>query len=374
MSPPESGAAATSAAGGRLTIDLQALTDNWRTVGRQVAPATLGAVVKADAYGIGIEPAVRALSAAGCKTFFVALADEGLRARRVAPDAAIYVLNGLIGGTAPLLIAADLRPVLNSLLEVRDWLTARRPHASGAALHIDTGMNRLGISLEEAKALAARRDLVANLGLTLLMSHLACADTPSHPRNAVQLARFREAVAAFPGIPTSFANSAGAFLSAEYHGDLVRPGVALFGGRWSNGSSPLRPVVTAEARLLAVREVPAGEPLGYGAAETAKRRSRVGILAAGYADGFHRLAGGTDDRPGARLFLHGSFANLIGRVSMDLMAVDVTDLPQAKPGDLVELFGPNIPVDEMAAAAGTIGYEILTGFGRRFDRLYAGTE
>lgn len=373
MAPPSSGAAPSFPTGGRLTVDLDALKRNWLDIRLHAAPVATAAVVKADAYGIGIEPAVRTLAAAGCTTFFVALAEEGIRARRVAPEAAIYVLNGLLPGTAPLLAAANLRPIFNTLEEARDWLAARGNRAWPApALHVDTGMNRLGISLAEAKALAGRTDLVAGLGLSLVMSHLACADTPQHPKNAEQLARFTEIAAAFSGLPASLANSAGAFLAPTFHRDLIRPGIALFGGRWSAETPPLRPVVTAEARVLAVRNVPAGDTLGYGAMETARVPSRVAILAAGYADGYHRLAGSSDERQGGRVYLHGHNARLIGRVSMDLMAVDVSDIPQTQPGDLAELFGRNLPLDEVAAAAGTIGYEILTGIGRRFERRYLG--
>ncbi len=358
-----------------LTIDLAALAANWKRLADLSAPAECAAVVKADAYGIGIDEAVPALAAAGCKTFFVALPEEGARVRAAlvgtaSPDAVIYVLNGFLPDWSEAFRAAKLRPVLSTFASVEAWAA----HGDGApsALHVDTGMNRLGLSLHEALELARRKDLLAKAAPKLLMSHLACADDPGHPQNQGQLALFREIRDQFPGLPASLANSGGIHLSAHYHFDLTRPGIALYGAAFARTRPPLATVVTARARVLQVRDVAAGEPIGYGAALRLREAKRVAILAAGYADGYHRLAGSSDERPGAAAYVRGRRADVLGRVSMDLVAVDVTGIVGVAEGDRVELFGPSMPIDEVAAAAGTIGYELLTGLSRRAERVYVG--
>jgi alanine racemase len=358
--------------GGRLTIDLGALAGNWRMLARRAEGAATSAVVKGDGYGIGLEPAARALAEAGCQTFFVALPEEGLRLRSAVRDAIIYVLDGIMPGTLETLTKAKLRPVLGSWPEIEEWADYRQAGgAVGAAIHVDTGMNRLGLSLGEARKLAQQPDLLATVDPDLLMSHLATADTPDHPLNRKQLSAFRAVRTLLPGIPASLANSAGILLGGEYHFDLVRPGIALYGGAAIGGvASASRPVATVEARILQIRDVRPGETVGYGATETVKQPSRIAVLAAGYADGYHRLAGSTDDRPGARAYLRGRYAPLVGRVSMDLIAIDVTGIATAERGDWVELIGPNVPVDEVAHHAGTIGYELLTNLGHRYARSY----
>ena len=362
--------------GGRLTIDLVALAANWRTLAERVgARVATAAVVKADGYGIGVSAAATALAEAGCHTFFVALPAEGLRLREAVRDAVIYVLDGLLPGSAATCIAADLRPVLGSFAEIEEWAIAKQSGApTGSAIHVDTGMNRLGLTLGEARALSEQRDLVRTLAPSLLMSHLAAADMPEHPLNRKQLSNFRAVKTLLPHIPASLANSAGIHLGPDYHFDLVRPGIALYGAAATAVAPPLRPVATLEARVLQVRDAKRGETIGYGAGETLKQASRIAILGIGYADGYHRAAGSADGRPGARAFVHGRSAPLAGRVSMDLITIDVTDIPGVQRGDWVELFGPNVPVDEVAAHAGTIGYELLTGLGGRFERRYVGGE
>ncbi|HET7716168.1 MAG TPA: alanine racemase [Bauldia sp.] len=359
-------------AAGRLTIDLVALAENWQDLSARSGEAATGAVVKGDAYGIGIEPAARALAEAGCHTFFVALPDEGVRVRETVADAAIYVLGGLIPGAGKAYAAADLRPVLNSRPEIEEWAALRRAGVrTEAALHVDTGMNRLGLTLGELRKLTERRDFREALGLSLVMSHLACADTPDHAFNRKQLAAFRAVRTLIPDLPASLANSAGIFLGPEYHFDVVRPGIALYGARAVNGMpNPMRPVVTLEALVLQVREAKAGETVGYGGAETLRRPTRIAIVGAGYADGYQRRAGASDRRMGASGFLRGRTAPILGRVSMDLIALDVTDVPGAERGDWVELFGPNISIDDVADHADTIGYELLTSLGRRYTRSY----
>ncbi|MBN9024446.1 MAG: alanine racemase [Rhizobiales bacterium] len=359
--------------GNRLTIDLGALARNWQALAAQAGTAETAAAVKGNAYGIGAEPATRALSRAGCRTFFVALPEEGFEVRAVAPEATIYVLNGLASGVAAAHEAGSIRPVIGSLDELREWSAYRAGGGQGhAALHVDTGMNRLGVTFAEALELASDRGLTERLGLTLVMSHLACGDTPAHPLNARQLATMQDVHALFPGLPVSLANTAGIALGRDYHFNLVRPGIGLYGGPYIEGEPPLETVVTAEARIIQIRDVPAGETVGYGAAQTMARPCRIAILSTGYADGYHRSAGATDGHPGASVVLHGHRAPLVGRISMDLMAIDVTDIPAARRGDWVELFGPNMPVAEVATAARTISYELLTSLGGRYARHYRG--
>ncbi|MCX5493179.1 alanine racemase [Kaistia dalseonensis] len=362
-----------SIAGGRLTVDLGALADNWRVLAQRAGGAETGAAVKGNAYGIGLEPAVVALAAAGCRTFFVALPAEGLRLRAALPEATIYVLNGLAEGSAHTLADKDLRPVLGSLAEIEEWAAYRAGGGRGlAALHVDTGMNRLGLTLDQAGALAQLPESARSLGLSLVMSHLACADTPDHPLNARQLGHFGAVAALFPDVPASLAHSAGIHLGSDYHFNLVRPGIALYGGAFMRDEAPLRTVITVETRIIQVRVVPEGETVGYGATQTTRRTSRIGILSTGYADGYLRAASSSDLRPGASVFVHGKSAPLFGRVSMDLMAIDLTDIPDAARGDFVELFGPNIAIDTVAASAGTIGYEFMTSLGDRYERHYVG--
>ncbi|BCP52909.1 alanine racemase [Kaistia sp. 32K] len=360
-------------AGNRLTIDLAALARNWRTLDAQAGAAETAAAVKGNAYGIGVEPAVRALSTAGCRSFFVALPEEGVRLRSVLKDATIYVLNGLARDLASMHAANHLRPVIGSTGELEDWAAYRAAGGTGqAALHVDTGMNRLGLTFDEARELASDKARLDKLGLSLVMSHLACADTPDHPLNARQLATMQDVRSLFPGVAASLANTAGITLGRDFQFDLVRPGIGLYGGTYRIDLPPLEPVVTAEARIVQIRDVPAGETVGYGAAETVHRQSRIAILSTGYADGYHRHASSTDAAKGAETFLHGRRAPLVGRISMDLMAIDVTDIPEAERGDWVELFGSGMPLAEVASAAGTIGYELLTSLGGRYDRHYVG--
>jgi alanine racemase len=361
----------------RYIIDLVALQRNWRRLAAIAAPAECAAAVKADAYGIGAERAVPALAAAGCCTFFVALPQEGAIVRAAASGATIYVLNGFLADAAEIYTTSNLRPVLSSLDEATEWGAWRRGRdgaAPAAALHVDTGMNRLGLRPEEAERLAGG-PLITAAGIALVMSHLACADEPGHPLNGAQLERTGRLKALFPGLPLSLANSAGIHHGPRFHFDMVRPGIALYGGGCHPAARP-EPVVTAEARILQVREAKAGETVGYGAARRLARNRRIAILGAGYADGFSRAAGDSDQRPGASVLIAGCRAPLLGRVSMDLIAADVTDIPSAdvRRGGWAELFGRNISIDDVAASAGTIAYELLTGLSRRAERRYVDTD
>ncbi len=362
--------------GGRLTIDLRALVANWRELGDLAKPGNCAAVVKADAYGLGLQPVSRALWQAGCRTFFVALPQEAFALRGHCPEAVIYCLGGLTPGGAADFATHGIRPVLNTLSEVAEWATLKDDHQ--AALHVDTGMTRLGLTLTEASELAEDTDRVATLHLALVMSHLACADEPAHPLNDQQIARFDKVRSLFPGVPGSLANSAGTLQGARFRHDLARPGIALYGGEAisapssSDQRTTLRPVVRLEARIIQIRQARMGDAVGYGARETLKQDSRIAILGVGYADGYHRLAGSTNEAAGASVVIDGTHAPLVGRISMDLMAVDITDpaFGHLQAGDRVDLINETYTVNDVARVAQTIGYEVLTGLGRRYARTY----
>jgi alanine racemase len=361
-------------AGGVLAIDLAAIAANWKRLYGMTIPVECAAVVKADAYGCGIERVVPALNKIGCRTYFVADLAEGRRVRAAAPESVIYVLNGLMPGTAPAFAEANLRPVINSVTELAEWDTfvATNNWRDGAALHVDTGMNRLGLTPEESAAIAPRVHAEGH-GFTLLMSHLACAETPDHPMNDRQIRLFREIRILFRGVPSSLANSAGIFLGGTAHCDLVRPGIALFGGNPIPGQkNAMRPVVELKGRITQVRQLNKGDTVGYGASWTAARPSRLAIVAVGYGDGYFRSAAAAKGKAPANATIAGKRCPLIGRVSMDLLAVDVTELPAgvARRGEFATLIGGDIGIDEFGAACGTIGYEILTNLGKRYHRNY----
>ena len=360
--------------GGILTINLSAIAANWELLGRQAMPSECAAVIKADGYGCGIEPVARTLTHAGCRTFFVADLSEARRARAAAPNSALYVLNGLLPGTATIFAEIGAQPVIGSLVELAEWdafCSANQWHG-GAALHVDTGMNRLGVSVDEAAAFAPRIR-TENHGITLLISHLACAEQPDHPLNQRQIDRFREVRLLYRGIPGSLANSSGIFLGNSAHCDMVRPGAALFGVNPTPGHrNPMHPVIELRARVVQVRNVPKGETIGYNATWTAKHAARIAVVAVGYADGYPRAASASDTTPGSNAIVADTRCPLAGRVSMDLLAVDVTGIAEnaVRRGDFVTLIGATIGVDELAAAAGTIGYEVLVNLGRRYHRIY----
>jgi alanine racemase len=361
-------------ADGVLTIDLGAIAANYRLLRERAAPAECAAAVKANGYGLGADRVVPVLAEAGCRAFFVATVDEGIAARRALarfPGAVVYVLNGPEGAEA-VLAAHDLRPVLNSLADIATWADyARRCGAPlAAAIHVDTGMARLGLPGDELDRLAAEPERLDSLRVTCLMSHLACADVAEHELNRRQLAAFRSAREKLPAMPVSLANSSGIFLGSDYHADMVRPGAALYGvSPVRRQPNPMAPVVRLEARILQVREIDTGWTVGYGATHCAERPERIATVAAGYADGYFRSLSNR-----ASGYIAGHRISLVGRVSMDLITFDVSDVSRelACPGAMVELIGPHYPVDAMAADAGTIGYEILTALGPRYRRAYVG--
>lgn len=344
----------------RLTIDLDAIAANWRALDARSGPATrTAAVLKADAYGCGAARVGPALARAGCRTFFVALAEEGAALRAaLGQGPEILVLSGPMPGDAPLIRDHALIPVANS----REQLSRLRAELAGHpfAVQVDSGMNRLGL---EAAELAMEAMGLAMTRPRLVLSHLACADAPAHPMNPAQLAAFAAMTPALPGVPRSLAATGGILLGPAFHFEMTRPGVGLFGGLPFAGA---RPVVALSLPVIQVRDVLPGEAVGYGAAWTAQRPSRIATLAAGYADGLIRAMGGR-----AKVFAGDTPCPVIGRVSMDLIAVDVTGV--AVP-DAFEILGPHQTVDALADAAGTIGYEILTSLGSRYARHYKGDE
>ena len=360
-------------AGATLTIDLAALTDNWRTVRDKVSPAECGATIKANGYGCGTAEVARALWEAGCHTFFVALPMEGKLVRETLPKAVIYVLDGLFAGQARFYVEHDLRPALASPEAIAEWAAATGGKHK-AAVHVDTGINRLGLSRAQAEALAGDTALVERAGLCLLMSHLQSGDDATDAMNATQLERFAALRTLFPAMPASLANSPGSFLGAPFAHDLARPGVALYGGNpFANRPNPFRPVVRLAASVLQVREVAAGEGVGYSATWRAQRPSRIAIIGAGYADGINRhVSWPAHDGP-AEVVIAGVRCPIVGRVSMDMITVDVTGLDpgNVQRGTEAVLLGDGISVDDWARWAGTIPYEVLTSLGRRYAKVYS---
>ncbi len=364
----------TDRAGGILSIDLAALQSNYRLLAKKAGAAECAAAIKADAYGIGMLRASRALWAAGCRAFFVARVREGRDLRAMLPDAAIYVLDGLLPGLAPTYIKHRLRPALASMDEVHEWSVSGRKNP--CALHFDTGINRLGLRPEDAVVISGDKTLSKKLNVALVMSHLACSDEPAHKLNALQLQRFQAVRKRFPGILASFANSSGIFLGKPYQMDMVRPGVALYGGNpVLPGKNPLKAVATLAVKVLQVRDIKKGETVGYAASWKAPQDSRIAVLGAGYRDGIPRKLSSSSPKGPALVWIGGQRCPIVGRVSMDMLCVDITALKKPlKRGSVAEIFGSHISVDEVAGWAGTISYELLTHLGNRYARTYTGFE
>ena len=366
-----------AAYGATLTIDLAALVSNWRLRGRR-AGTDAGAVVKADAYGIGIEPAVTALARAGCRNFFVAHLSEGVRARKVAPEATVYILNGLLPGSCGLYAEHALSPVLGSHEELLEWASFRQTGAKvrPAALHVDTAMNRLGLWPGEGLNLAREKSgVIAAADIGLVMSHFASSEDEADPANARQIAAFAEIAAAFPGLPASLKNSSGHFLKDCPSYQLTRPGYALYGGNPTPGKpNPMQPVVGLEATIIQTRVVEAGTQVGYNGRWTAGSRRKLATICLGYADGYPRNASWTDTATGGSALVSGVTCPFVGSVSMDLIIIDVTEAPEgsAVRGAPVTLIGGPLDLEAVGAGARTIGYEILTSLGRRYRRRYVG--
>ena len=351
-------------AGAVLEIDLGGIAANWRLLARTAAPAHCAAVVKANAYGLGMVPVARALAAAGCRVFFVATLDEGIALRQALGEAPeVAVLNGPFSGTAADFVARGLVAVLNHPGQIEEWRV--RGGGRPAILHVDTGMARLGLTARELAAFLENRPPIA---WRAAISHLACADAPEHPLNERQRARFAAVAAQLRGLPASLAASSGIFLGPAYHFDLVRPGAAMYGVNPLPGRpNPLRQVVHLAGKIVQIREIDRGQSVGYDAAHVMQAPGRIATVAVGYADGWLRSL----SRRGCG-YLGGERVSLLGRVSMDLVTFDVSavDPVLARPGAAIELLGSHYGVDDAAADGGTIAYEILTALGARYHRVY----
>ncbi len=348
-----------------LTIDPGAVAANWQALADRHAGEVAG-VVKADAYGLGAALIAPALAAAGCRSFFVATLDEALSLRALLPAARIAVLNGCPPGEERTMHAHRLIPVLGSLASCMRWRAAAGDDSAPPSfLHVDTGMNRLGLDRDEAAHLIAHPDRLDGLGLTHVMTHLIAAEEPDAAENAAQLGRFAAFAAGFPWLRTSLANSSGLFLGPTFVSDLARPGYALYGGNPTpQGANPMRPAITLAAPVLQIRAIAAGETVGYNGTWRAARPSRIATIGVGYADGLPRSL---SNRLTARW--QGKIIPVAGRLSMDLTTFDVTDHPALAPGDVIDVIGPGHDIDAIAAEAGTIGYEILTSLGPRYRRV-----
>jgi alanine racemase len=359
-------------AAARLTVRPAAIAANYRTIQRLAAPAAVAGVVKADGYGTGIEAVARTLAGAGCDTLFVARLEEGIRIRPLVPQARIFVLDGARVDSIAALITHNLTPVLNSLVEIAAWSAAAGASRTtyDCAIHVDTGMSRLGLPAAELATLASEANTrLSHLRTVLVMSHLACADSASNPMNAIQLSRFREALVMLPAAPASFASTGGILLGKDYVFDLVRPGIGLYGGNPHGGENPFQVAARLTGRVVQLRSAAPGDTVGYGATHAVDRPSTLATVALGYADGLMRSLGNRGH--GA---LGGFRVPIAGRVSMDLTTFDVTEVPShgVSLGAEVELFGDTISLEEAAEAAGTANYEILTAVGPRVPRHYEG--
>lgn len=358
-------------AGSVLTIDLAAIVDNWRQLSALGGGATCAAVIKADAYGLGDQQVASALQEAGCRDFFVAHLDEGLRVRKaLGPGSRIAVLNGTPKGAEREFLSSSLLPVVNSLGELAAWRAEAKRLGRGVSvfLQIDSGMARLGLAPSEVEAVADDPGLLDGVAVQLVMSHLACADVAGHSANETQRAAFEKMAAILPSAPTSFANSSGIFLGEAYHYDVLRPGAALYGvNPVPRAENPMRQAVSVSARVLQTREVCMETGIGYGHRAVATRPSQLATICLGYADGWPRNAD-------MQAFFRGQRLPFMGRVSMDSIVLDITDSEDPPTeGDLVDMICPQQTVDDIARAADTIGYEILTRLGARLERRYLGS-
>ena len=353
-----------------LTIDLGAVVDNYRKLAGMAPGAEAAAAVKADAYGLGMESVAAALARAGVKTFFVATPEEGVALRKAQPSRDIYVLNGLPVGSSPVFLANRLRPCLKSLLDLRNWAAAGQ--GQPAALHIDSGLNRLGLGPHEVTELESQLSLLGGIDLRLVMSHLIVSEEQANPLNRKQLQNFRDAVQrlGLTAKPQSLAASSGIFLGPDYRFQMVRPGASLYGlNPLINQPNPMRQTVRLEGKILQTRQVEAGMSVGYGATHQVQAPGRIATVGIGYADGFLRRMGNR-----AVAFIGERKVAVVGRISMDLITLDVSAVPEgeAQPGAIVQVLGPRQSPDELAIFAETNGYEILTSLGPRYRRVYVG--
>ena len=355
-------------------VDLGALADNYRILRQRAKPAEVGAAIKANAYGLGLVPVATTLFRNGCRVFFTAHFGEALALRAALPQATIALLHGLTLPEFPEAIARDIVPVINDLEALQAWQACarRRGGRLPAFVHLDTGMNRLGLSPPDQEVLAAEPTRLEGIAVRAWISHLACADDADHPKTPEQLHTFQSLLKRLPNAPASLANSSGIFRGRDYLFDLARPGAALYGiNPTPDRPNPMRGVVTLRAPIIQVRRVDTAMTVGYGATHVVTGKGRVATVALGYADGYLRSLGNRGHGT-----IGGHLAPLVGRVSMDLVTLDVSGVPDGAvhPGAMVEFIGPHHTIDQVAAEAGTIGYEILTGLGPRIERVYIPAE
>ena len=356
-----------------LTINLDALMANYKWLSKKFTGRHVGAAVKANAYGTGQPFAAPALFKAGCRIYFVAVLGEGIELREIlGPEPEIYVLAGVNKSEISEFRAHNLIPVLNHLGQIEDWSGAATSDNAlwSAALHVDTGMARLGLPDDEFRTLLAERNRLSSVDLKLVMTHLASGDEPDNPNNLIQRNSFQEIAARFPDAEASLANGAGILLGPEYHFDVARVGLALYGGNpFGSGPNPMSEVVHLKAKILQVRKIDSPQGVGYGATHRATGPARIATIPVGYADGYPRSLGNR-----GFAVIDGIRIPVVGRVSMDLITVDVTDVPEhlSIPGCEVNLLGGDVPSDELAPAADTVDYELFTRLGRRFKRTYIG--
>jgi len=364
---PDGVATSGRPAGSTLTVDLDAIGANYRTLRNRTEGAVCAGVVKANAYGLGVELVGQRLWREGCRTFFVASLEEAIHLRGLLQDAEIVTLHGLMLGEEAYYREYGLLPTLNDIGQIETWSAyCGRTGSLPAAVHFDTGMSRLGLSASERRRLSGNPEIIAGIECRYLLSHLACADPPGHPLNDMQRCDFAEVVSWMPHEKASLAASAGIFLGRGWHFDMVRAGIALYGGAPVEGQpNPMIPVVRLEGLVLQVRDVDSSETVGYGATHKITKPTRVATVAAGYADGYLRSLG---SRSAARW--GNTTLSLIGRVSMDLITLDATAATGLMAGDMVELIGSDYDINALASDAGTIPYEILTSLGRRYRRCY----
>jgi alanine racemase len=356
----------------RLTIDHAALCDNWRKLDAASPGARTASVVKANGYGLGLGDVGISLAAAGCEVFFVANVDEGIRLRRILKTREIFVFSGLTRRNAAAYAESNLIPVLNSIEDISVWAEfwklrgSRRP----CAVQFDTGMNRMGLNSKDITKFTNNDELASSINIITAMSHLACADDRDHEMNKSQLEKFQLYSDHFKGSELSLANSAGIYLGNSYHFNLVRPGIALYGGEYSKtDENKMNVVVSAEAKIVQIHNVRKGEMIGYGGTHVFTRDSKVATVSAGYADGYLR-SGSSSPSGGAMGAIGETRVPVVGRISMDYTAFDVSDVPEQvlENTDYIELFGHHIKLDDAARGAGTLGYEFLTSMGRRYYR------
>lgn len=345
-----------------LAISLSAISANYKLLSEKSATAQCAAVVKANAYGLGVAAVANTLYESGAREFFVALVEEGAELRAILPDATIYVLNGILPNEEKLFTEQNLIPVLNDAGALSLWQNAAKSlnKKLPAVLHIDTGLNRLGF--------ADVPENIDGLNIKLVMSHLACADTPENPINVQQHQRFKNAIAKLPGVRASLAASDGIFCGSDFHFDLMRPGAALYGlNPTPSQKNPMQNVIQLDVPVLQTRVVAQDGFVGYAATHTVTRGQRLATVSLGYADGFFRSLSNK-----GQLFHNGTALPLLGRVSMDVVVVDMSAIPEnaLHAGDSLQVFGDSQTPDQLAKAAGTIGYEVLTALGPRFNRVY----